>query len=158
MNPRVQRLRAELSSDVRAFEARVDELAALPDLAGGGPATLAQAAVALHHGYGAIEAALIRVVRMLEGSVPDGPDWHQTLLADAGLAIDAVRPALLRQETAAQLRRLLGFRHFFRHAYGVPFDPMRLEELRQVAVRLRPSVVEDMRAIDVLLGRLAAEV
>lgn len=156
MNARLQRLRAELQSDVEAFGHRVDELATLP-LAGAGEAVLAQAAVALHHGYGAIEAALQRLARHFEGMPPAGPDWHQDLLHGMGLEIPGVRPAVLSAETERGLRNLLGFRHFFRHAYASRWDERRLADLRNEAVTLRPRVEADFTALDGLLARLAAE-
>jgi hypothetical protein len=154
----VQRLRAEISSDLRAFESRVEELAGL-DLSTdpASPAVLAQAAVALHHGYGAVEAALARVARFLEGSLPTGGGWHQELLASMALDIPEVRPAVLRRGTADALRILLGFRHFFRHGYAIEWDRPRLAELRRTALALRPEVVEDFRRLDELLARLADE-
>ncbi len=78
MNPRLQRLRAEITSDARVFESRLDELAQI-NLASPTEATLAQAAVALHHAYGAIESALARVARTIDAGLPDGADWHQGL-------------------------------------------------------------------------------
>jgi hypothetical protein len=51
--------------------ARVEEIAALTPLAGSSRSTLAQAAVALHHAYGAVEAALTRVARAREEGVPE---------------------------------------------------------------------------------------
>lgn len=49
MTPRLARLRAELNSDLAAFEARLAELAALRPLTSDARADLAVAAVALHH-------------------------------------------------------------------------------------------------------------
>jgi hypothetical protein len=45
VNARIQRLRAEVASDARAFDARVDEIATLPSLVVAPRSTLAQAAV-----------------------------------------------------------------------------------------------------------------
>lgn len=153
MNLALQRLRAEVTSDVGVFESRLDELAALPALAGS-PGALAQAAVALHHAYGAIESALLRVARAFEGAT-DGPDWHQALLTSMGLEIEAIRPAILSPTTLDALRRLLGFRHFFRHAYGVPFDPARVEAVRAAALTARTAIRDDFRRLDDLLRDLA---
>ena len=77
MNARMQRLRAELRHDHEAFEQRVHELAGI-DLskAAAGEGDLARAALALHHAYGAVESLLARVARTVEGSLPDGADWH----------------------------------------------------------------------------------
>jgi hypothetical protein len=150
---RLARLRAEVRSDRRAFEARVDELRGI-DVATAREPELAQAAVALHHAYGAVEAALSRVARELEGSLPTGPNWHRELLEAMALDLEGVRPALLSQTSLAGLRRLLAFRHFFRHAYAVAWDRARLGELRDVAVGLRASLGPDWDAIDQMLGTL----
>lgn len=56
----IQRLRAELGSDLGAARAQVEELRGLA-LGGGDPGHAARAAVALHHLYSAIEGALARV-------------------------------------------------------------------------------------------------
>jgi hypothetical protein len=58
MSPRMQRIRAEIASDLQVFSGRVEVLASLPQLSDAGRPTLAEAAVALHHAYGAIESAL----------------------------------------------------------------------------------------------------
>ncbi len=63
MIPRIQRVRAEVASDLATYSSLVDELAGPPFLDGGPRSTLAQAAVALHHAYGAIESALARIWR-----------------------------------------------------------------------------------------------
>lgn len=72
MSPRLQRLRAEIASDLEAFRARVNELSALPPLASAGRPQLAEAAVALHHAYGAVEAALTRIARAVAALELDG--------------------------------------------------------------------------------------
>jgi hypothetical protein len=133
----LQRLRAEIRFDREAFEQRVDELDSIPLGDETTPADTAQAAVALHHAYCAIESILVRVARQLEGSIPEGPDWHQALLHAAGLALPGVRPALLSRGTVDALRRLLGFRHFFRHGYAVALDPAQLAALRAEKRRQR---------------------
>lgn len=155
MRPVVQRIRAEVASDLETFAARVEELAALPRLSPE-PAPLAQAAVALHHAYGAVESALLRVARLLEGDAPAGPDWHQTLIASMALEIEGVRPRVLSPETLTDLRALLSFRHFFRHAYSVQLDPERLESLRVVALRLHEPLRADFERLDELLRQLAS--
>jgi len=65
VNGAIQVLRVEVASDREAFTARVEELAALPlDEMTTDPGVLARGAVALHHAYGAFEAALGRVARV----------------------------------------------------------------------------------------------
>ena len=151
----VQRLRAEIASDRQAFEDRLSELERL-DPEGGSPATLAQVAVALHHAYGAVEAALARIARVLERSVPVGADWHAALLHAMTLEIPSVRPAVLTPKSAAALRKLLAFRHFFRHTYAVAWDAGQLASLRRIALDARPQVTLDFGAFDAVLSNVAA--
>lgn len=155
MRADVQRLRAEASNDLRAFESRVEELASL-DLSSDpiSAATLAQAAVALHHGYGAVEAALARVARLLEVRPPADAKW---LLASMALEVPKARPAVPRNETVDGLRILLGFRQFLRDGYAIDLDRARLVGLRRTALWLRAWVVEDFRTLDEVLARLADE-
>jgi hypothetical protein len=154
MSPRIQRLRAEIGSDLRAFQAKVEELQGLPDLSGAGPATLAQAAVAIHHAYGAIESALSRIARTVDDGIPEGPEWHQSLLHVMSLAVDAVRPAVLSQETGVLLQRLMGFRHFFRHAYAIAWDGARMNDLRTCAIAALPLVTDDLARFDKFLAEV----
>jgi len=152
----IQRLRAELGSDLRAFEARVEELRML-DATTASPAEVAQIAVALHHAYGAVEAGLARVSRVIERGLPEGADWPSALLHVMTLEIPEVRPVVLSSTSATALRKLLAFRHFCRDAYAADWDREQLAGLRQVAVDAGASVAADLRAFDAVLERLAAE-
>jgi hypothetical protein len=155
VNAAVQRLRAEIASDRRAYLARAEELRALELRAGTSPPVLAQAAVALHHAYCAVEAILDRVARMLEGSLPGGADWYVALLETMSLDIEGVRPAVLSQSSLPLLRRLLSFRHFFRHAYSTALDAERLSALRQDALDLGPMLEKDLARLDDYLAAVA---
>ncbi|HEX2689336.1 MAG TPA: hypothetical protein VHN14_22095 [Kofleriaceae bacterium] len=103
-----------------------------------------------------MEAALARVARLLEGSVPQGFDWHQHLLHAMSLEIPSVRPAVLSPASHAALRKLLGFRYFFRHAYAIALDPDQLAALRATALALRVPLQRDLDALDSFLEELAA--
>lgn len=155
MSPRLQRLRAEIKSDSSAFESRLDELTRI-DLSTPSEANLAQAAVALHHAYGAIESALSRVARTIDGGLPEGADWHQALLESMRLDIDSVRPAVLSAESVALLRPLLAFRHFFRHAYAASWDAERLVKLRADALAARTPLRTDFARLDAILRDAAS--
>jgi hypothetical protein len=134
--------------------ARVEELRLL-DLSRTEASTLAQAAVALHHGYGAIESALERVARTLEGSLPTGKDWHVALLESMALDIDSVRPRILSDESLRRLRSLLAFRHFFRHAYAAVLEAARLDALRADMLALHSPLQHDLDALDAYLAAVA---
>lgn len=157
MSAALQRLRAEIRFDRDAFAQRVAELDALTLDVRATAADAAQAAVALHHAYCAIDSILVRVARALEGSTPEGAEWHQALLHSAGLEIPGVRPALLSRESVESLRRLLGFRHFFRHGYAVPLDALQLANLRRETRALAPRLLGELDQLDALLAKIAAE-
>jgi hypothetical protein len=132
VTPSLQRLRAEIRFDRDAFAQRITELASIDLLSGSDRAPQrAQAAVALHHAYGSVESIMVRVARHLEGDVPEGGDWHQALLHSMSLDIEGIRPALFSTGTVGVLRRLLGFRHFFRQAYAVELDAEQLAILHR---------------------------
>ncbi len=156
MNAALQRLRAEIKFDRAALRKRLDELETIPLDANASAATGAQAAVALHHAYGAVESILERIARSIDGDLPMGPDWHQALLHTMGLEIDGVRPAVLSRDSVAGLRQILSFRHFFRHAYAVELDPARLADLRQVLVESAPRLDAELTAFDAFLAQVAA--
>ena len=156
MSAALQRLRAEVRFDRDAFEQRLRDLDLLRLDADATAADAAQAAVALHHAYCAIERILLRIARQLEGSTPEGPEWHQALLHASGLEIPGVRPALLSRGSVESLRRLLGFRHFFRHGYAVPLDPRQLAELRREMNELAPRLLRELDQLDTLLAQMAA--
>jgi hypothetical protein len=113
--------------------------------------------VAIHHGYGAIESALERVARLIEGSLPTGRDWHVALLENMSLDIEGVRPRVLSDESLQLLRNLLAFRHFFRHAYAVSLQAPRLDALRADMLALHAPLERDLDALDQHLARVAAE-
>jgi hypothetical protein len=148
-------LRAEVTSDRRAFERLIDELRLLDLGAAASSGDRARAAVALHHAYGAVESLLARVCRQFEGALPAGPDWHQALLESMALDIEGVRPAVLSAEALHALRRLLAFRHFFRHAYSTPLDGERLAILRDDAEAAAVRLHIDLGRFDAFLSELA---
>jgi hypothetical protein len=156
MKARLQRLRAEMRSDREAFAERIAELRGL-DLTSEATAEadLARAALALHHAYSAVESLLERVSRTIEGSLPEGADWHQALLESMALEIEEVRPRVLGDHSAPLLRRLLAFRHFIRHAYAVKLDRERLSGLRDDALSLEPHLAADLDRLDTFLSQLA---
>jgi hypothetical protein len=74
-----------------------------------------------------------------------------------GLAIDGVRPAVFSAEAIAALRHLLGFRHFFRHAYAVDLDAVRLDILRREMVDNAPRILTELDSLDAFLAQAATE-
>jgi hypothetical protein len=126
---RLRVLRADLEPDRAALGLLAARLARVTGAEGSSwppEARAATIAVTLHGYYGAAESLMTRVARVLDGGMPEGPEWHRELLDRMSGPLEAVRPALLSPESRAALRRLLGFRHFFRHAYAVDLDDAEL--------------------------------
>lgn len=105
---------------------------------------VAVVAVAVHHFYGAAESIFERVARAFEGAPARSDRWHQELLERMTLLLPDVRPAVLRRETARALAPVLGFRHFFRHAYAVTFDVRRLQLAAEDVLQAHPLLSDDL--------------
>lgn len=157
MNAAIQRLRAEIASDFASFDEHIQNLKSVKLTDDASPGDLAQAAIFLHHAYCAIESLLVRLFFWFEGDKPHGPDWHQNLLHTAALEIPAIRPALISIDSRNKLHRILGFRHFFRHAYAVNLEAGQLADLQTVAISLHPLLQNDCNKIDRLLEKLTSQ-
>ena len=107
LKARVQRLRAEIGADRRAFDERVRELEELEVHPGADAGTLSRTAIALHHAYGSIEAILSRLAGTLGEGPATGPDWHRELLDAMGLDIEGVRPRALSADSLDRLDEFL---------------------------------------------------
>ncbi len=83
---------------------------------------LESVAYQIHNFYNAVEDLLQTVAVQFENQIAETGRWHQLILQRMTQEIAAVRPALLSQNSFDALNGLRGFRHFFRHAYGVPID------------------------------------
>lgn len=114
-------------------------------------------ALALHHYYTALETLLSRVLRALEGDVPEGPDWHVALLEEASRHLEPLRPALLSSELLPALGELRRFRHFLRNAYSVSLDQERLSALAAIVERIHPDLSRDMEALLAFLDSLRTQ-
>lgn len=152
MKARLARLQAELGPDLAVIARLGTEIvASSPPPAD--EAQLALAAVRLHRYYTAIETALERIERLF-AALPAGPEWHSELLDGAALELPGVRPAILLPSTVAELRELLKFRHFFRHAYAVELDRGKLAQLAGNVARARGQVDASLGASASLIAEL----
>ena len=103
-------------------------------------------AVDLDRYYTCLEATLETVIRVLDGVVPSGAEWHRALLDVASQPGDS-RPALVSPETMQALLQLLRFRHFMRHAYAVDLDWAKLRPLATQLPVLNSLVSNDLKAL-----------
>ena len=83
---------------------------------------LESVAYQIHNFYNAVEDLLKTIAVQFENQIADTSRWHQLILQRMTQEIVGVRPAFLSQSSFTALNALRGFRHFFRHAYGVAID------------------------------------
>lgn len=100
------------------------------------------AASTLHSIYTGIERSILLVVRVGTTRVASGSNWHQELLRIAKAR------RLIDESLAARLRDLLGFRHFYRHAYGFMLDgdliaPL-LDDIEPLVEELRSALSDSI--------------
>ncbi len=98
----------------------------------------------LHVLYGLFENMFVRIAKTFENHLDDKSQWHAQLLQRMTLDVTPIRPAVIGQETYQCLRELQGFRHLFRNAYLLQFDPHRLDLVWQQAVKLRAVYETDI--------------
>ncbi len=118
---------AVFTADVRSQLQLIQRVAALLELRAQGlqredAVRLESVAYQIHNFYNAVEDLLQTIAVQFENQVSDSSRWHQLILQRMTQEIVAVRPAFLSQSSFELLTALRGFRHFFRHAYGVPID------------------------------------
>ncbi len=108
------------------------------------PIRLESVAYQIHNFYNAIEDLLKIVAAHFENQISDTTRWHTVLLQRMSQEIPGIRPRLLSQESYLLLNSLRGFRHFFRHAYGVPIDYEQLLINLNKALQLYPCLEQDL--------------
>jgi hypothetical protein len=127
---------------IKAISERLEERARglKPD----DPVRLESVAYQIHNFYNAIEDLLKIVAAHFENQIADTARWHTLLLQRMSQEISGIRPAFLAQESYLLLNSLRGFRHFFRHAYGVPIDYEQLQINLNKARQLYSYLEQDL--------------
>jgi len=121
-------LAAVIRADIAAIRRIENELARIVP-PGGSVEALAEfaaragAAYALHNIYNALENTFEQISRTFENHVVDAGKWHAELLGKMFLDIPEVRPAVFSSDLRLALEDLRGFRHVFRHSYGIDLNP-----------------------------------
>lgn len=105
----------------------------------------------LHDAYSAAEQALERLVVELDGELPRGRRFHQDLIERAARPLEGVRPAMIAEETARDLRALLRFRHAFRHVYDA-FEYRLAAPNVALAATALPRLRADLAAFAAAIG------
>lgn len=109
----------------------------------------------LHVLYGLFESLFEQIAGTFGNHLADKSQWHFQLLRRMALDISSIRPAVISQESFVCLNELRGFRHLFRNAYLLQFDPDRLNIVLKYASELRLSYSSDLKKFLDFLEQLA---
>jgi hypothetical protein len=103
--------------------------------------------------YGGIEKALVRIARSIDRHVPEGPDWHVTLLQRMAHPFPERRPAVLSPGSAERLDALRAFRHRERHSYVTDLEPERVLAIAAAMPAALTGVLTDVASFRAFMER-----
>ena len=86
-------------------------------------------ALNLHSFYSGLERLFELIATSIDGSLPQGANWHTVLLERVAMEISGVRPAVISGTTRDALGAYRGFRHVVRHVYAFRFDAAKMQYL-----------------------------
>jgi len=90
-------------------------------------------ALNLHSFYSGIERIFELIAANVDDVLPEGENWHQTLLRQMAEEMDEVRPAVISDSVRLAFDEYRGFRHIVRNVYTYKFDSARIEKLTERA-------------------------
>jgi hypothetical protein len=104
--------------------------------------------------YTSVERLFQLIASSLDGSVPQGLDWHRQLLQQMTIEINTIRPAVIQPSTARALDEYLRFRHVIRNLYAFELDGQRIKPLasglRTVSEELKQDIDHFISFLDEL--------
>ncbi len=156
MREQIRLLQAEIKADLEKIAETYAELAELKEQ----PASKVRDVTLgyyLHVLYGLFENMFARIAENFGNHVKDKSAWHSELLWRMTLNLMPIRPAVISQANYQCLNELRGFRHLFRNAYLLRFDPIRLELVWQQAATLQFHYLADLEHFLTFLDDLMAE-
>jgi hypothetical protein len=99
-------------------------------------------ALNLHGFYNGLERLFELIATNIDGSLPEGANWHQVLLEQMAAEIPTKRPAVISDGMRDSLDEYRGFRHIVRNIYPFQFDAPKIQEI----VARVPGVFSQVRA------------
>ena len=86
-------------------------------------------ALNLHGFYSCLERVFELIAKNIDGSIPEGENWHQELLRQMLTEIKQVRPAVISRDSYDDLNEYRGFRHVVRNVYTFNLSIKKLKPL-----------------------------
>lgn len=109
----------------------------------------------LHVLYGLFENLFVQIAERFGNHIGDTTQWHTHLLKRMTLDVKSIRPPVISQEAYLALNELRGFRHLFRNAYLLQFDPDRLNLVLRESFKLKSIYEAEINTFLDFLEQLA---
>lgn len=157
MSEKIFTLQAEIEANIKAIEDAYGVLhkATMPEL---DEQSTILVGYYLHVLYGLFENVFVRIASAFGNHIEDASQWHSQLLWRMTLDIKGLRPAVISQELYAHLNELRRFRHLFRNAYLLHFDPVRLNLVLQNAQQAEQLYKQEIEQFQTFLNTLIDDV
>lgn len=108
----------------------------------------------LHDFYTGVEQIFEKIALEMDGSLPEGDQWHRRLLARMSTDIDEVRPAVISEQLEEHLDEYLRFRHVFRHSYGFELKWDKCRHLVENLESMHTTLIGDLNQFKTFLEEL----
>jgi len=144
-----QTLQREAEITFANLERLIKEMAALIARLSDPPDSLETRAAGsiVHDFYTGIEQFFEKTALLLDGDVPQGPDWHRELLGQMARPVQGTREAVISPKLHETLKEYLRFRHLFRHMYGFEQKWERFQHLTVSLSKLRNELSAAMKKL-----------
>ncbi len=152
-------LRADLDRELHNLERLISEMSQLLHVLPPTPTfvEIRTAGSILHDYYTGVERMRQRVALEVDGSLPQGSDWHVQLLKRMAAPLPGFRPQVFDESLAAQLEEYLRFRHVFRNIYGFELRWELCQPLVAYLSALHTSVGTAVREFQGFLSTIESE-
>ncbi|MCL4299955.1 MAG: hypothetical protein KJ077_29750 [Anaerolineae bacterium] len=154
MVEQIRLLQAEIRANLASIRQVYQEIDALGPQATGSQQDIVRGYY-IHVLYGLFENLFVQIAEQFGNNIADTAQWHTQLLKRMTLDIKPIRPPVISQETYICLNELRSFRHLFRNAYLLQFDPERLNLVLREALTLESIYEAEMNAFLDFLEQLA---
>ena len=156
MNEKIRLLQAEIRADLQSIEETYKILSTI-DKKRAEPEMDVVLGYYLHILYRLFENIFSRIALAFENQIADKSRWHAELLRRMTLEIEGIRPSAINPKTYQSLDELRRFRHLFRNAYLLRFDPERLALVLKEARQLKTLYPKDLEAFLLFLDTLLVD-
>lgn len=96
--------------------------------------------------YTGIERIFERIIKTIDGILPETRYYHQAILDRAATAITGKRQQIIGEQTYELLKEMKGFKHLYTHIYHYNLMPQRLKELGEKGPIVFEAFLKDIEA------------